>query len=192
MALGTISQVGAIAAAVPVIGAASRAAGAFARLLGGSLRAGAMSAAARDGDADATGQVAPSPVSPGRVNALRERTAALEAQLVARFQALMASQGIETGEPVRLGFDDFGNVRVAGSHPQAAAIDHALAADPEFAEMFHSLAAMTQVLTTAEAEGSPVLNPLDTMSGWTTTGSTDRLESFVLTVPGAGASDANA
>ena len=179
-----------MAAAVPVIGTAGRAAGAFARLLGEALGAGAEpGTGVQDGGAGAS-QVAASAGSSARVEALRERTVALEAQLVARFQALMASQGIEAGGDVRLGLDDFGNVRVAGPHPEAASIDHALAADPEFAEMFHSLAAMTQALETAEAGGSPGSNAFDSISGWTTAGSAERLESFVLTIPGAAVSDA--
>ena len=177
-----------MAAAVPVIGTAGRAAGAFARLLGEALGAG-PTAAPQDGDAGAR-QVEAAAGSSARVEALRERTVALEAQLVARFQALMASQGIETGGDVRLGLDDFGNVRVAGSHPEAASIDHALAVDPDFAEMFHSLAAMTQALETADAGESPAPNPFDTMSGWATTRSAETLESFELTIPGAAVSDA--
>ena len=193
LSLGSISQAGAVAAAVPVVGTMGRAAGAFARLLGEALGAGTDAAAGtQNGGRAPAGPVAASAGSSGRMDALRERTGALEAQLIARFRALMASQGIETGGGVRLGLDDFGNVRVAGPHPEAASIDHALAADPEFAEMFYSLAAMTQALETAETGGSPGANPFEPISGRTTTGSGEGLESFVLTVPWAAASHASA
>lgn len=179
-----------MAAAVPVIGTAGRAAGAFARLLGEALGAGTDPAAGtQNGGATSAGPIAAPAGSSARVDALRERTVALEAQLIARFQALMASQGIETGGTVRLAVDDFGNVRVTGPHPEAASIDHALAADPEFAEMFQSLAAMTQALEAAETGGPGGSNPFGTMPG-TITGSLEAPQSFVLTVPGAAVSAA--
>jgi hypothetical protein len=151
-------------------------------MLGAALEAGPT---ARTAENRGTGATAAQPASPdhgsaGRISALREHARTLEAQFVARFRALLTAHSIEPGSTVRLGLDEFGNVRAVGSHPQAASIDHALADDPDLSGLFQELAAIDEAL---RAAARPLASlPLSLPGQWES-GVGRGSAGFVLTIP---------
>ncbi|HUG93545.1 MAG TPA: hypothetical protein VML55_22080 [Planctomycetaceae bacterium] len=152
MSLLPVSPVAPLAVAGAAVGTAGGAVvGTFARLLGAALNSGR-------GPAGSTAPTAGASNSPpaaadgartraAEVSVLQQHAADLRAQFVARFRELLADQGLDAESPVRLAQDEFGNLRVVGFHPEAAAIEHALATAPELVGLFEELAAATRAFT---------------------------------------------
>jgi len=134
-------------------------AGSFDQHLDLALQAGVGSGAVVGAAADtATGKPGPlqSPeVFDGHgslpsIEALRSEHRTAVAQFEDRFLRLMRENGIDPGEEVVLGSDADGNVRLAGDHPQKAAIERLLAGDVELRNRFVRLNEQASVLRAAD------------------------------------------
>jgi len=81
----------------------------------------------------------------GAKDAIAEQVESLQARALARLR----EAGIELSAPVELMADEFGRIRVAGAHPQAAAIETALSSDVLLERDFAQLAAAQRQLAGA-------------------------------------------
>lgn len=102
------------------------------------------------GDAGSQSTGSASPVSSGPSSAviseLRKQTEGQIESFQQQLMQLLAANGIDVSNGVHLQLDDFGQVRVAGEHPQKRAIETLLASHSELEGQFREIAARSEAL----------------------------------------------
>lgn len=114
--------------------------------------AAADESAKGDAGTQSTGSASPvgSGPSPSAVSALRNQTDAQIQSFHRQLLQLLAASGVDLSSEVHLQIDDFGDVRVAGDHPQKQQIEMILISHPELEQQFRGIAARSIALDNFE------------------------------------------
>jgi hypothetical protein len=123
----------------------------FAEMLKSAMQqatAAANETAKGDAGTQSTGSASPVGGEPSAaaVAELRKQTDAQIELFRQQLIQMLASSGIDVSAGVHLQVDDFGDVRVAGNHPQKRAIETFLAAHSELESQFREIAARSEAL----------------------------------------------